>query len=116
MVWKSDIDGYDIHVLVQHWTAITRRCPVLWFEFDPAHTLGDPADVARLIGLLAGSGRHVLVYDNLGRRMVSTADPKAIRDVLLGLSAWMVEQKEGHTTVQYVDVWALEPEWAAVLA
>lgn len=111
VVWKSDIDGFDIHLLSQNWDEITGRSGALWFEYDPAHTLGEPADVEVLIGKVAHSGRHVLAFDNLGRQMFSSADPAAIEAWLIGSTAWMRQQVEGHTTVPYVDIWALRADW-----
>lgn len=108
-VWKSDIDGFDIHVLVEHRDAITSRCDVLWFEFDPPGTLGDPDDVARLIEGLATSGRVVHVYDNLGRRMFVAPPGPAVTAVLEGLTAWLLDQRHGHLTVPYLDLWAFTP-------
>jgi FkbM family methyltransferase len=110
VVWKSDIDGFDIHVLAQHWDVIHPMCPVLWFEYDPVSTLGDPADVDRLITLLSDSGRKVEVFDNLGRRLVSLEPGAPVRTGLQSLTTWLHEQRDGHVTVPYVDVWALDPD------
>lgn len=109
VVWKSDIDGLDIHVLVQHWDVIHQGCDTLWFEFDPPSTLGDPDDVQRLIDLLAASGRSVAVFDNLGRRMVDLEPGSAVATGLGTLVKWLREQREGHVTVLYVDLWAFSP-------
>ncbi|MBS2936474.1 hypothetical protein KDN32_01810 [Nocardioides sp. J2M5] len=106
MVWKSDIDGFDVHVLVEHWDVIASACQTLWFEYDPAGTLGDRDDVARLIDLLAASGRELRVFDNLGREMVRLAPGQAVRDGMTALTQWLLEQRDGHVTVPYVDVWA----------
>ncbi len=106
VTWKSDIDGLDIHVLVQHWKVIDDRCDTLWFEFDPASTLGDRGDTGRLVDLLASSGREVAVYDNLGRRIVTLEGGTAVATGLSSLVAWLQEQREGHVAVPYVDLWA----------
>lgn len=106
VVWKSDIDGFDVHVLMEHWDVIASACQTLWFEYDPAGTLGDPDDVARLIDLLAGSGREMRVFDNLGREMVRLAPGQAVRDGMAALTQWLLVQRGGHVTVPYVDVWA----------
>ncbi|TWE11998.1 hypothetical protein [Rudaeicoccus suwonensis] len=116
VVWKSDIDGFDIHVLAQHWDVIDSRCDVIWVEYDPPRTLGDPADVDRVIAALAGSGRTVLVYDNLGRRMVSLAPGEGQIAALRTLSDWLGVQYAGHVTVPYLDLWALSPEAAKLLS
>jgi FkbM family methyltransferase len=112
VVWKSDIDGLDIHLLVECWSVIDGRCDVLWFEYDPVATLGDRDDVERLVDLLAGSGRWLRVYDNLGRAMVDLAPGPATASGLRQLTAWLFAQRNGHVTVPYVDVWAfrLAPE------
>jgi FkbM family methyltransferase len=106
VTWKSDIDGLDIHVLVQHWEVIDQKCHTLWFEFDPPAVLGDPDDVDRLVELLAASGREVHVYDNLGRRVVTLLPGAAVTAGLRSLVGWIHEQRQGHVTVPYLDVWA----------
>ncbi|WP_091194108.1 FkbM family methyltransferase [Nocardioides alpinus] len=106
VVWKSDIDGFDIHVLVHHWADIDAACQTLWFEFDPASTLGDRDDIVTLIELLADSGRQLRIFDNLGREMVRLAPGDPIRHGLTTLTNWLTEQRRGHLTVPYVDVWA----------
>jgi hypothetical protein len=106
VTWKSDIDGLDIHVLVEHWDVIDSRCDTLWFEFDPPSTLGNPGDVRRLIDLLAASGREVAAYDNLGRRIVTLEAGPAVGTGLRSLVEWLREQRSGHITVPYLDLWA----------
>lgn len=106
VVWKSDIDGFDIHVLVHHWEDITAACHTLWFEFDPASTLGDRGDIVTLIDLLADSGREARVFDNLGREMVRLTPGDPVRHGLTTITNWLTEQRRGHITVPYVDVWA----------
>lgn len=108
VVWKSDIDGFDIHVLVNHWEVIEKRCEVIWFEFDSPRTLGDRDDIARLVDLFAQTDRTLLVYDNLGRLMIHL-QPGGI-DGLLTLSQWLHQQYEGHVAVPYLDIWAITPE------
>ena len=108
VIWKSDIDGFDIHLLANHWSSITERCEVLWFEFDPTLTLGDRQEIPVLIDQLSTSGRDVFVYDNLGRRMVRSADPETISTILTGLTEWMGAQVSGHSTVPYLDIWAVD--------
>jgi FkbM family methyltransferase len=109
VIWKSDIDGFDIHVLVQHWDVIDAGCRVLWFEYDPASTLGDPADTERLIELLGDSGRDLWVYDNLGRHMVDLRGGPMAETVLRDLTRWLQEQRDGYVAVLYLDVWAVPP-------
>lgn len=106
IVWKSDTDGYDVHLLVAHWPAIDAACRTLWFEFDPPGTLGPATDIDRLIDLLAASGRRVEVWDNLGRRLVALPAGPAVASGLGSITAWLREQREGHLAVPYVDVWA----------
>ena len=116
LVWKSDIDGFDIHVLAEHWERISSACDVLWFEYDPVATLGDRADVGRLIDLLADSGRVVHAYDNLGRRLVTLEAGVPVRTGLQSLTSWLHQQRHGHVTVPYLDLWAVTPTLAAALA
>ncbi len=106
VIWKSDIDGLDIHVLVEHWAVIDKGADTLWFEFDPASTLGDRADTGRLIELLAASGRRVAAYDNLGRQMVTLEPGDSVGSGLTSLVGWLHEQREGHVVVPYLDLWA----------
>ncbi len=106
VVWKSDIDGFDIHLLAEHWTDIDGRCDVLWFEYDPVATLGDRVDVDTLVDLLGASGRRLRVYDNLGRPMVDLHPGPSAATGLRALTSWLVAQREGHLTVPYLDVWA----------
>lgn len=106
VVWKSDIDGFDVHVLVNHWDDISSACQTLWFEFDPAGTLGDRRDIDTLIDLLADSGRDLRVFDNLGRQMLALPSGAAVRDAMTSITRWLLEQRDGHLTVPYVDVWA----------
>lgn len=106
VVWKSDIDGFDVHVLVHHWDDIADACRTLWFEFDPAGTLGDREDITTLVDLLADSGRDVRVFDNLGRQLVRLPSGDAVRVGLTGITRWLLEQREGHMVVPYVDIWA----------
>ena len=110
VTWKSDIDGLDIHVLVQHWDVIDSRCDTLWFEFDPPSTLGDRDDIGRLVDLLAASGRTVEAYDNLGRRIVTLAPGAAVATGLRSLEGWLDVQRGGHITVPYLDLWAFSPD------
>lgn len=106
VVWKSDIDGFDIHVLVNHWEDITRACGTLWFEYDPVSTLGDRDDIAVLIDRLTDSGREVRVFDNLGRELVRLSPGEGVRYGLTSITNWLLQQREGHIVVPYVDVWA----------
>lgn len=116
VVWKSDIDGFDIHILADHWDQIDNRCSAVWFEFDSPRTLGDRQDVTRLIELIARSGRTCWVYDNLGRRMVVLEPGSGQVAALQSLSGWLHEQIEGHVTVPYLDIWAVRSEAAQLLA
>lgn len=106
VVWKSDIDGFDVHVLVEHWDAISSACRTLWFEFDPAGTLGDREDITTLIDQITDSGREVRVFDNLGRELVRLPSGEAVRTGLTSITQWLLEQREGYMAVPYVDVWA----------
>ena len=106
VVWKSDVDGLDIHILVSAWTRIDASCDTIWFEFDPASTWGPRTDVDALIDLIADSGRHLFVYDNLGRRMLELPPGQDRAAPLHALTGWLRQQRTGHVAVPYVDVWA----------
>lgn len=114
-VWKSDIDGLDIHVLAEHWDAITAACEVVWFEYDPVSTLGDAADVARLVDRIGSSQRGMIVFDNLGNRMLAVPPGDAAAEVLRGLTGWLYAQREGHVMVRYFDVWLVTERWWSTL-
>ena len=107
VVWKSDIDGYDIHLLVDHWSSIESVCDTLWFEYDPVGTLGQRTDIELLIDLLADSGRRLVVFDNLGRELVRLEPGDAVAAGFSSLTRWLIEQRYGHVVVPYVDVWAV---------
>lgn len=109
LVFKTDIDGFDIHVLAEHWADIDAASDVIWFEYDPARTLGDPVDIERLHQALAASGRRLLVYDNLGRRMF-TIEGALAPEVLGGMSRWLAEGLRSHFTIPYLDIWAIRPD------
>ena len=85
---------------------ISEACATLWFEFDPVGTLGDRQDLVRLVDLLADSGRTLRVFDNLGREMVRLLPGEPVRQGLAVLSNWLGQQREGHVTVPYLDIWA----------
>ena len=107
VVWKSDIDGYDIHPLVDQRATIDSVCNTLWLEYDPVSTLGDKADIERLIDLLAHSGRRLVIFDNLGRELVRLESGEAVAAGFASLTRWLTEQRYGHVVVPYVDVWAI---------
>ena len=115
VVWKSDVDGFDIHILAEHWKVIDGRADVLWFEFDPVGTLGDRDDVERLAQQLADSGRLVRFYDSLGHPMLTVQPGAAVADAMHDLTRWLHEQRAGLLSVHYLDVWAVRPELADVL-
>lgn len=110
VIWKSDTDGLDIHLLVEHWTVIDETCDVIWFEYDPFETLGDTEDIPRLWQQLGASGRGVIVYDNLGNRMLSVPPGGDVERIIAELTGWLGEQRESHMEVAYFDLWALRPE------
>lgn len=115
VVWKSDIDGFDIHVLTGHWSTVVERSAVVWFEYDPARTLGDPADIPRLIELISQSGRTTLVHDNLGRLITRLEPGRHQTAALHALTDWLLEQRSGFVTVPYLDLWLLTPEAVTAL-
>lgn len=68
VVWKTDTDGIDIHLVSEYWDDIVKRCDVIWMEFDPVGTLGPPQDIESLMGQIAASRRELHVYDNVAVR------------------------------------------------
>lgn len=116
VIWKSDLDGLDIHVLVEHWQTIVTRCSVLWFEFDPQAMLGDPGDLERLVELISSSGLSLRIYDNLGRPMVRVPAGRPAADALLDLADWLEQQRWGHVSTPYCDVWAVTEDLKGLLA
>jgi FkbM family methyltransferase len=115
VVWKSDMDGFDIHVLASHWELVDGACDVVWFEYSPVGTLGPREDVARLVQAIATSGRHVAVYDNVGHPMLTLSPGTPVSEGLAGLTRWLHEQRKGLLSVPYVDVWAVQQQYAEVL-
>ena len=105
VVWKSDTDGFDIHIAVEHWDTISTHCDSIWLEWDPAGTLGDRDDIASLIELLSATGNSTRVFDNLGREMVHLLPGHETKVGLETLSRWLVTQRSGHLAVPYLDVW-----------
>jgi len=111
-IWKTDTDGFDIHLVSQYWKDITSRCDVVWMEFDPVGTLGPEEDIATLIEQIADSEREVHVYDNVGHHMSSASGAPAAR-MLTDLTEWLRARRQGFAPVLYFDVWIATPEIAA---
>ncbi|USQ76602.1 hypothetical protein [Ornithinimicrobium cryptoxanthini] len=105
VVWKSDTDGFDFAIAVQHWDTIIGRCDSLWLEWDPASAIVDQDDVALLTELLSGTGHATRVFDNLGREMVHLPAGEPTRAGLQSLSHWLRTQRTSHLAVPYVDIW-----------
>lgn len=105
LIFKSDIDGLDIHVLANNWRLINDSSDVIWCEFDPARTLGDRGDIERFITYVQESGRPVTIYDNLGRLMLEMDPGPHIGAVLRSLTQWLTEVHRGYLTVPYLDLW-----------
>lgn len=105
VVWKSDTDGFDIHIALEHWDTIRTHCDSLWLEWDPAGTMGDRDDIPKLIELLSTTGNPTRVFDNLGREMVHLLPGQETKVGLESLTRWLVTQRSGHLAVPYIDVW-----------
>ena len=115
VTWKSDIDGLDVHVLVQHWDVIDDRCDTLWFEFDPPSTLGDRDDVGRLVEAARPQRPPGRRLRQPGAAHRDPSEPgKAVATGLRSLVAWFHDQREGHVTVPYVDLWAYSDSHRAI--
>lgn len=113
-IWKSDTDGYDVPLAVTNWEVLHRRCDVLWLEYDPTITQGDPAHVEELGRLLGESDRTVWFFDHVGRHMASARGPAA-RSLLAGLTSWIRRQRGTGAFVNYLDLWAFDENCLAGL-
>ncbi len=114
-IWKSDIDGFDIHVLAEHWDAIASVCEVVWFEYDPVETLGDRADIDTLAEAIGGSGRGLIVFDNVGDRLVAVPPGDDVAGTLADLTGWLFTQRTHNVTTRYFDLWVVsERVWPTV--
>lgn len=111
VIWKTDTDGFDIHLVAQHWDDISARCDVIWMEFDPAGTLGPSEDTSILLDHIAKSGRQVHIYDNVGHHMCGTSGDNAAH-TLADLSDWVRERRLGFAPVLYFDIWIATPDLA----
>jgi FkbM family methyltransferase len=107
VIWKSDTDGNDVHLAVANWDILNKCCSVLWLEYDPNLTQGDPTDVAELGRLLGESKRTVWFFDNVGTHMATARGPAA-QSLLADLTTWMRRQRAGETAVPYLDLWAFD--------
>lgn len=114
VVWKTDTDGFDIHLVSEYWDDIVKRCDVIWMEFDPVGTLGPPQDIESLMGQIAASRRELHVYDNVGHHMCSGSGPAAAR-LLHDLTDWVRVRREGFAPVLYFDIWIATPDVATVM-
>lgn len=112
-VWKSDTDGFDIHILVQHWDRIAAEADAIWFEFDPVGTCGDKADIGRLADLIGAVNRPTFFFDNVGHLILGAAAGTSSASAMRYLAAWLVEQRTGLLSVPYLDVWVLSDTAAA---
>jgi FkbM family methyltransferase len=106
-IWKSDTDGFDVHLAVHNWDTLLRTCGVLWLEYDPALAQGDPSDLVKLGELLAESGRTVWFFDNVGNRMASARGAQ-VHPLLSQLTSWLRAQRRGVVAVPYLDLWVFD--------
>lgn len=111
-VWKTDTDGFDIHLVCRWWDDITDACDVVWLEYDPVGTLGPTEDVAELIKLVVASGREVHVYDNVGYHLCSGRG-EAAGQMLRDLTEWLRQRRRGFAPVLYLDIWIATSDTAA---
>ena len=110
VIWKSDTDGLDIAILDAEWSAVASTCDVIWFELDPFLDTEDGVRLPHLATQIEASDRVVIVFDNVGRRML-TVPAAGVSDVLVGLSRWLGEPTiPGETS--YFDVWVISPRLA----
>ena len=111
-VWKTDTDGFDIHLVSRHWDSITDMCDVVWMEYDPVGTLGPKEDIEKLIEQIASSKRELHIYDNVGHHMSSAVGAPAAR-MLRELTGWLGERRQGFAPVLYFDIWIAEADVAS---
>jgi len=110
VIWKSDTDGLDMTILDAEWSAVASTCDVIWFELDPFLDTENGVRLPHLAAQIEASDRVVIVFDNVGRRML-TVPAAGVADVLAGLSRWLGEPSiPGETS--YFDVWAISPRLA----
>ena len=115
IVWKSDTDGYDIAILLGAFDQIVAACEVIWFEFDPIGNLSEPKDVTELLQRIGTLPRHVVVFDNLGHRLLNLPAIQA-PSILEQLTAWLQIQKmSGNHPIRYFDIWLLPLDLADLL-
>jgi FkbM family methyltransferase len=110
VIWKSDTDGLDLPILDTGWSDIDARCDVIWFELDPFLDTEGGARLTVVSDKIAASDRVVMVFDNIGRRML-TVEAAAAPDVLTGLARWLAEPGTPGET-GYFDVWAVSSRLA----
>ncbi len=113
-VWKSDTDGFDISILAKNFTQITEACQVIWIEYDPIENLSDPADIAHLLELISTLDRELMIFDNLGHRMLRIPCSDAPM-MLLQLQHWLALLEGSGSRVDriaYFDLWILDSRHA----
>ncbi len=71
---KSDTDGFDFAILKGALQSLASTTPVLFFEFDPVIGASSAeAAIESVDNLLSIGYRHVVVYDNFGNYLLSSA-------------------------------------------
>jgi FkbM family methyltransferase len=116
-VWKSDTDGYDIAILAQNFEQITAVCEVIWIEYDPIGILSSPSDIARFLDLVSSLDRQVVIFDNLGHRMLRFPCSQA-GDLLQQLEHWLMMLEVTRSRINrisYFDLWILDDHHADLL-
>ena len=112
VLWKSDTDGLDLPLAVQHWPQLA-QADALWLEWDTAVTPEGPAIARALTERLSDGGWSCVVFDCYGRKMTRLSSSQL--GVLLDLGRWAAQVRQGlQPAVNYFDVWASRDE--AVIA
>lgn len=104
VIWKTDTDGQDLNLLTNFWDTV-KESETIWFEFDPGMSPNGTDSTRELAEKLKTDRRHLLIFDNFGRYMMTSDDP----GVLNGLAGWL-PKLEGSLlpSIKYCDVWAVK--------
>lgn len=114
-IWKTDTDGFDIAIVAAAFDQIVEHCEVIWMEFDPVGILTQQSDLSLLFSKLAQSSLDVVIFDNLGNRMMHVSSDVAL-PTLENLTQWLqLQASAGNRTTPYLDVWLLPPHRAKQL-
>ena len=66
VVWKSDMDGLDVPILLENWSQIYESVDVIWIEIHPFLAPTSLPDIKKLSTLLLESKFQGVLFDNYG--------------------------------------------------